>query len=417
VASDNTDEKDNESAKAKLKELERTLAKELDQQVKLAEPTDARLDGTVALNPTFDIGQIKPKKNESSPGTSVVTEKVGAATQTGDKKVEDISLQDVDDLLNQLDSTFQSSLADIKSEISKIDAPLNLESISISADYLKGDKDDASDDEDDELSASIVDALSEAEVEVDVDVESKSTPTGKSFFNVFMGFLRASLALPLILGRQLIKELLLMKTIPPKNVLLAIPGALSPFIYKWIEALREFIEKLRSYSLTAYLKFVVFLVLISAFCFLVSDIIVNTRSDEVKDPFLRSFSEVAQEIQLLPEDDSGEDLESPLKHPEYTVLLPRIMANLKPPSPRYSPMIVFELYLEASNQDCAIEIHDREVEIKDLIERIVEQITFEEIESAQGKLRLKVRLRAGLNRILNKGRVRRIFFKSLNIQK
>jgi flagellar basal body-associated protein FliL len=410
-------EKEAEKASAKLKELERTLAKELDQQVRLAEPTDPRLDGTVSLNPTLDASQGKVKapspQMSDTPAPTASASIAGAQTvstqQSVVKKVDDISLQDVDDLLNQLDSNFQTSMEEIKSEVGKIEAPQNLESISIGADYLKGDKEDE-DIVQPDLSINIEEALPEEE-------EAVPLPAGRGLVTHILKFVAATVFFPLNLALQVTKELLSMRTVPPKEVLKELPTALLPAFQKWADAIKELFEKLRSYSLFTYVKFIVFIVLIGAFYLLVKDILINARTDPDKDPFLRSFSEVASDIQLLPEDDSGEDLESPLKHPEYTVLVPKIIANLKPPSPRHTPMAVLELYLETSNQECAIEVNDRQVEIKDLIERIMEQTSFDEVESAQGKLRLKVRFRAGLNRILNKGRVRRIFFKSFNIQK
>jgi len=121
-------------------------------------------------------------------------------------------------------------------------------------------------------------------------------------------------------------------------------------------------------------------------------------------------------MQVVPEEE-GEDLESPLKHPEYTILVHRVVANLQAPDRYSSPMITLELYVEASNQETAVEIHNREAEVKDVIERVLEETRFDDVDSGSGKARLKVRIRRALNHILNRGSAKHIMFKTFNIRK
>ena len=157
----------------KLKELEVSLAKELDQKVRLgAEPTDPRLEGQIDVNPNMAEALKKAQAALESQKTSKVekmiieaaensgvtkvagqaessTKKIvsgappsgdadnGTSVQNHEKKVDDITLADVDDILNQMDAGFQASMNEIKSELSQIVAPPNLESLPIGSDYLK----------------------------------------------------------------------------------------------------------------------------------------------------------------------------------------------------------------------------------------------------------------------------------------
>lgn len=128
--------------------------------------------------------------------------------------------------------------------------------------------------------------------------------------------------------------------------------------------------------------------------------------------FLVSFANVADQKFTYSPDDPMEDFNNPLLHPEHVVLLERLVVNLRPEEGS-NPMGVFELYIETATQDVAIEIKDREIEVRDLVNRVLEQMTYEELVTMAGKNRLKTVLRKNLNDFLSKGRVRRVFFKSV----
>jgi flagellar basal body-associated protein FliL len=94
-------------------------------------------------------------------------------------------------------------------------------------------------------------------------------------------------------------------------------------------------------------------------------------------------------------------------------MIERIVANLRRNSPSPNPMTMMELYIETSSQDAAIELRDREGEARDVIGRTLNRMPYDELTSAAGKNKLKVFLRQDLNSIMTKGRIRRVFFKSL----
>jgi flagellar basal body-associated protein FliL len=324
----------------------------------------------------------------------------------------------VDEILNQIDEGFQATLDELKSEVGKIDAPPQLESISIGADYLKEAESKLKPDEDDPI-ADLDDDLLAAEISMAIKVPSTgaSFHYGPSFWRALGNFIwETAVFIPRFI-LSLFSHLRQLRTVPPRELLSGIPSLFGTLIPPWRASLQELIGVLRTFTRRTYLKLGLAMLLTGVLVLLARDIGNRLNPDSEKDPFLRSFSEVANTVQVIPQEDESEDLESPLRHPEYTVLLPRVVANLKAPSPRQSPMIALQVYVEASNQDCAIEMRDREMEIKDIISRQMEQLTFDELDTLPGKGRLKNRIRMGLNRVLNKGNAKRVFFKSLHIKK
>ena len=129
--------------------------------------------------------------------------------------------------------------------------------------------------------------------------------------------------------------------------------------------------------------------------------------------FLRSFGEVAEHAWSYAEAEPFEDFADPLYHPEHVVLVEKIVVNLRSLAESSNPMGLFELYFEASNHECAVEIKDRHIEVKDLVSRSLEQLTYDDLVTPQGKEKMKVVLRKNLNAFLTRGQVRRVFFKSV----
>ncbi|WP_413582457.1 flagellar basal body-associated protein FliL [Bdellovibrio sp. HCB288] len=95
----------------------------------------------------------------------------------------------------------------------------------------------------------------------------------------------------------------------------------------------------------------------------------------------------------------------------------RIFANVRKSSQSGpNPMAALEFFVEGTDADVVVEIKDREPEVKDLFLRTVEEFTYDQLSSAEGKQMLCERLRKEINKILTKGKVRRIFFKTAVIK-
>ena len=91
--------------------------------------------------------------------------------------------------------------------------------------------------------------------------------------------------------------------------------------------------------------------------------------------------------------------------PEYQILLTKVIVNLKRSYNHPAALAAAEFYLSLDSEDTAIEVRDRENELRDKIERIMEGFTFQQANSKQGILQMKDEIRQTLNRMLNQGEV------------
>lgn len=108
-----------------------------------------------------------------------------------------------------------------------------------------------------------------------------------------------------------------------------------------------------------------------------------------------------------------EAFDSPLRNPEYVVLLRRVTVNLRNTRWRKGAIGVMQFYLQASNQEVAVEIKNREPEVLDHVQRVIEAMTYEELTHPEGKAIIKSEIRKVVNRSLSKGRVKKVFLKKM----
>ncbi|MGZ3692409.1 MAG: flagellar basal body-associated FliL family protein [Pseudobdellovibrio sp.] len=94
-----------------------------------------------------------------------------------------------------------------------------------------------------------------------------------------------------------------------------------------------------------------------------------------------------------------------------------VHANLKPSeSSGENPMLAFEVTVEGLSADAIIEIKDRQAEFKDLLARLTEEKTYDELVAAEGKRVLCDQYRDLLNANLTRGQVRRVLLKTFIIK-
>lgn len=92
----------------------------------------------------------------------------------------------------------------------------------------------------------------------------------------------------------------------------------------------------------------------------------------------------------------------------------RLVVNLRPsPNSGPNPMAAVELFLSGTSSDVVVEIKDREAEMKDVILRTIEDFTFDDIVSQQGKQNLTEKISRALNSVLTKGKVKAVYYKSV----
>jgi flagellar basal body-associated protein FliL len=137
---------------------------------------------------------------------------------------------------------------------------------------------------------------------------------------------------------------------------------------------------------------------------------------KTKREWIANFAELADGVFYYEASEPTEDFNDPVHHPEFVVTIERVVVNLRrsdEAADNSNPMAAFEFYVQADSQVGAIEVKDRSVEIRDQISRSIEQMTYPELSTDEGKTRLKLLLRKQINEIMSKGRVRRVYIKAI----
>jgi flagellar basal body-associated protein FliL len=136
----------------------------------------------------------------------------------------------------------------------------------------------------------------------------------------------------------------------------------------------------------------------------------------INEPILRQFAPYADSVETFDPKEPGESFYSAFPQERFEYLFQRMKVNLRrtPDSPW--PMGAFELIVALDSKDTAIEVRDREVEFSDLLQRVFEEESFNDLESELGKNKLKARIKRELNQQLTQGWVKEVSFKTFVIK-
>lgn len=132
-----------------------------------------------------------------------------------------------------------------------------------------------------------------------------------------------------------------------------------------------------------------------------------------EDLFIGSLAEWSQQkYQYDPRNEVESFYESP-RTTQNILQLKKMIVNLRRSSESgETPMGAFEFLVEGAATEVIVEIKDREPEVEDLFLRTLEEMTFDQVASGEGKRLLCETLRKEVNKILTKGYVRRVFIKT-----
>lgn len=135
----------------------------------------------------------------------------------------------------------------------------------------------------------------------------------------------------------------------------------------------------------------------------------------VKDElFIPTLERVASDVYEYDPATEAEPFYENLRAPTNILLIPKIVVNLKRSSTSGSnPMGAFEFFIEGMSPEAVIEIKDREVEIRDRMQRGLEEISFDQADTPEGKKFLCEKLKKEINLILTTGKIKRIWIKTI----
>ncbi len=99
------------------------------------------------------------------------------------------------------------------------------------------------------------------------------------------------------------------------------------------------------------------------------------------------------------------------------LLMPKMVVNLKPSGKSGpNPMGAFEFFLEGMAPEVTIEVKDREVEIRDLMQRVAEEFTFDQVDSPDGKRAVCDKLKKEINAVITTGKIKRVWIKTVIVK-
>lgn len=98
-----------------------------------------------------------------------------------------------------------------------------------------------------------------------------------------------------------------------------------------------------------------------------------------------------------------------------TIFIQKIVVNLKiiEKLNHVNPMGAFDFYIQGITPEVAVEIKDRESEIRDRMQRVAEEFSFEQLDTVSGKKELTEKLKTEINNILTTGRIKKIYIKTI----
>lgn len=77
-----------------------------------------------------------------------------------------------------------------------------------------------------------------------------------------------------------------------------------------------------------------------------------------------------------------------------------------------NPMISFEIIIQGISNEPIVEIKDREAEFRDLILRVTEDYTYDDLETVLGKQQLSDAILSKINANLTDGQIRKVYYKN-----
>lgn len=133
--------------------------------------------------------------------------------------------------------------------------------------------------------------------------------------------------------------------------------------------------------------------------------------------FLHSLAELGDEVQDYNPNSETEAFYDNPRFAKNLVTISSMHVNLRPSENSGSnPMLVLEITIEGVSTDSIIEIKDREAELKDMLLRLTESKTYDELSEVEGKQLLCDQYRDALNSVLTTGQVRRVLLKNFIIK-
>lgn len=185
------------------------------------------------------------------------------------------------------------------------------------------------------------------------------------------------------------------------------------FISTQLEVISEAQRNFRYLSWKMKLAFFAIVLLMASTSFFIYRSLTHGWVMDKQDLFLRSFEKVASKIEEYESEETEPFFEN-LRTSNNMLLIPKMVVNIKPSAKSgRNPMAAFEFYIEGMIPEVVVEVKDREIEIRDLMQRVVEGFTFDQLDTPEGKQGMCERLQKEINPLLTTGKIKKIWIKTI----
>ncbi len=162
--------------------------------------------------------------------------------------------------------------------------------------------------------------------------------------------------------------------------------------------------------------FAIFLLLIGTVLFIFRSFTAGVVSKN-SGLFLTSLENVATDISDYNPETEVEPFYQNLRVATNFLLIPKMVVNLKKSQHSgANPMAAIEFYVEGMTPEAILEIKERETEMRDRMQRVVEDFTFDQLDSQDGKIQVTEKLKKEINLLLSAGKAKRFWIKTVLVK-
>lgn len=136
-----------------------------------------------------------------------------------------------------------------------------------------------------------------------------------------------------------------------------------------------------------------------------------------QDLFIHSLAALSAEVHDFNPIDGTEVFYDNPRFTKNLISISPMHLNIKPSeNSGDNPMLAIEVTVEGLSADAIVEVKDREAEFKDMLSRLTEEKSYDDLVAAEGKRALTEQYRDLLNANLTRGQVRRVLLKTFIIK-
>lgn len=195
------------------------------------------------------------------------------------------------------------------------------------------------------------------------------------------------------------------------------PKAISKVVKKIVAFIKHLVGVFKLWSKKRKIAFVVSMTLLSVISYFYLMIVKNKVLHRDTFYFYGSMDQLGEWAAKYEDGDHVEPFYHSPRLKAYSFQMQPIVANLKRKNrDRENPMGFFEFIIEGNSGDVVVEIKMRESELIDLVQRVIEDHRYDELDTADGMADLKNDIKTALNAKLNEGVVNRIGIRNFFIK-